>query len=89
MTTWRDHAACRGIPLSQFFSRGSALAKGRRACDGCPVIGECLAEAMSDVDIAEADKSGSGGYRAGLTSEARHDLRKLSRSEASTTYPDQ
>lgn len=76
--TWRDRAACFGIPIEQFFpSHGKRLSPAaKRACAGCPVRQACLAEALDDPDVTEADKRGVGGFRGGMTSKARHSLRQ-------------
>ena len=40
--TWRDRAACLGVPTDLFFpARGDSAAEAKQICADCPVIGEC------------------------------------------------
>lgn len=41
--SWRDQAACAGKPTAWFF--GQDVTRGLEVCRGCPVRGECAAEA--------------------------------------------
>jgi WhiB family transcriptional regulator, redox-sensing transcriptional regulator len=44
--SWRQRAACRGVPVETFFpERGASLEPALRYCRPCPVRAECLAYA--------------------------------------------
>jgi hypothetical protein len=44
--SWRDHAACAGVPTSAFFDRDDLLAAVVTLCDRCPVQPDCLAHGI-------------------------------------------
>ena len=53
VTHWRDHAACLGTDLDLFFPPGTSWEghrdqadQARAICARCPVIAECLADAI-------------------------------------------
>lgn len=67
--TWTTRAACRDMPLSDFYpARGQALEPAKAACAVCPVIPECLAEADATEDQTRAHVF---GFRGGLSVERR------------------
>lgn len=47
--TWRDQAACIGMPESMFFiERGQSDKPAKAVCAGCPVIERCLQFALDN-----------------------------------------
>lgn len=56
LPAWAEHAACRGMPVEQFFpgaGGGDDVAKvsaARKVCSGCPVLEDCLAWAVAHVE---------------------------------------
>lgn len=69
--SWIKQAACRHMPTSWFFPEVSnpVPAQARELCRACPVIDECLADALTQ--IASHDQ----GYRAGMTPQERNRIR--------------
>jgi WhiB family redox-sensing transcriptional regulator len=69
-TSWLELAACRGKPLSWWYS-DSAYTQGvaRLVCRSCPVRGECLAEALALEVNGERY-----GMRGGLSADERRGL---------------
>jgi WhiB family transcriptional regulator, redox-sensing transcriptional regulator len=45
---WVSKASCRFIDPDKFFVRGAAQRKAALFCQHCPVIAECLAEALDN-----------------------------------------
>lgn len=44
---WHDHAACRGHGPDQFFiDPGQSSAAAKALCNHCPVVEQCLADAL-------------------------------------------
>lgn len=48
MTTWRDAAACQGVDPELFFSTAGPNPAAIRICRNCPVIADCLADALDE-----------------------------------------
>jgi WhiB family redox-sensing transcriptional regulator len=56
MRTWRDEAACKGMPADLFFPEGkqgqtiniNVLSRAKVICNSCPVQPECLEHGMSE-----------------------------------------
>jgi WhiB family redox-sensing transcriptional regulator len=50
MSSWREHAACRGIDPNVFYpdTFTGASDEGRTVCQRCPVTAECLAAGMNE-----------------------------------------
>ena len=52
LSHWRDHAACRGMPIDLFIHRlgerqiVKRIKEAKAVCAGCPVRPECLDEAL-------------------------------------------
>lgn len=69
---WRDQAACRRVAVAVFFPvehlRTSGYVEARRICAKCPVVDECLEDALSSKRLE--------GFRGGKTPE---ELRALAR----------
>lgn len=66
--SWRERAACLGAPLTVFFpeqggSNRAMYDEARSYCDRCPVIAECMADAVRTGD--------RDGFRAGATGSSR------------------
>lgn len=71
---WADYAACRTMPKSVFFgNQGSHYVEARRACASCPVRMDCLSEVLPLVYNEDR------GFRGGLTSRERDDMRPMVR----------
>lgn len=74
---WADDAACRTMPKDLFFTDNGGLGYGhevRRACAGCPVRVDCLAECTQlpyGTDLH--------GFRGGFGPKERRTLRALVR----------
>jgi transposase-like protein len=46
--TWRQHAACIGMDVNEFFpDKGEKTLKAKQACAGCPVAQQCTADART------------------------------------------
>lgn len=65
---WRERAACKGVDLTVFFpEQGGAnramYDEARSYCGRCPVISECMADAVRTGD--------RDGFRAGATGSSR------------------
>ena len=44
---WREQAACKGLPVNMFYpERGEDSRDAKTVCDACPVLDDCLADAM-------------------------------------------
>ena len=44
---WRLYATCKGMPHEMFFPRrGEATWRAKQICAGCPVIADCLEDAI-------------------------------------------
>lgn len=72
--SWRDEAACKGVGPEPFFPPGdgvnySMYAEARSYCNVCPVIHECLEDAL-------AMRWRDEGFRAGLTARQRDEMRR-------------
>ena len=71
MNAWRDSAACADIPCEVFFpdtrTTGDPYAEARTICAGCPVVAECLEDALNHEEW---------GMRGGLTPDELHSLRR-------------
>ena len=72
-STWRDDAACKGLDTTLFHpERGANVKRAKQVCQGCSVVGECLAYALVNYE-----KHGIWG---GMSERQRRDLRaKLTR----------
>lgn len=83
--TWRDRAACRGLPVDIFYPSGKdGNGKGMQAhhyaraasvCDSCPVSNECLETSLAE----EAGRPGRlyqevQGYRGGKYAHERIEM---------------
>jgi len=45
---WREHAACIGLDVDDFYATvGASVEPARRICNGCPVRRACLDEAIN------------------------------------------
>ena len=70
---WREQAGCRKVEVTVFFPvehlRSGAYAEARRICAKCPVVEECLEDALASKRLE--------GFRGGKTPE---ELRALARS---------
>jgi WhiB family redox-sensing transcriptional regulator len=76
---WMDAMACRDEDPELFFSESHAAIKLAKAvCAGCPVITECLADAVRR-DLRHGVESGIAG---GLTAAERASAREARVSEA-------
>ena len=74
MSAWIERAACRDMPLSDFYPvRGQAIEPAKAACAACPVTVECLAEADATED---GTRSHVFGFRGGLSVDRRHARRR-------------
>lgn len=82
--SWRDRAACAGLPIETFYPRTSGgrrrkdgtnsyAAEAKKVCADCPVRADCLTYVL-DVE-ASAPRFGVWG---GLTAAERHRLTKAS-----------
>lgn len=70
---WANEANCIGYPLEVFFPHGySTTQQALDACAGCPVIQQCLNEALYE----ERRSYITWGIRGGLTARQRDSLRK-------------
>jgi len=73
---WRDNAACLTADPELFFPNGPAglsldqIERARRICRDCPVIMECLANAL------KLSNSNQFGIAGGLTEKERKEKRK-------------
>jgi WhiB family transcriptional regulator, redox-sensing transcriptional regulator len=68
-TNWRLRAACRYSPPETFHpteKNPDQFAEARALCNSCPVLADCLAEALATRDV--------DGFRAGHTGEERKRL---------------
>jgi hypothetical protein len=66
-TDWRQQAACQGADPNVFFPEaGDPLDHARRLCAMCPVLADCLADAVRLRDVH--------GFRAGRTGDERRAL---------------
>ncbi len=45
---WTPRAACRAAQPDELFVKGAAQHDAKRVCRGCPVLAECLAEALDN-----------------------------------------
>ncbi len=48
VTEWAPLAACRTLEPDALFVRGAAQQQAKQVCIGCPVIAECLADALDN-----------------------------------------
>ncbi|MBO1766148.1 WhiB family transcriptional regulator [Allobranchiibius sp. GilTou38] len=46
--SWAARAACRGGAPDELFARGAAQQSAKLVCQGCPVVAECLADALDN-----------------------------------------
>lgn len=46
--SWAARAACRGGAPDELFARGAAQQSAKAICYGCPVVAECLADALDN-----------------------------------------
>lgn len=72
--SWHDQAACRGANTHLFFPHGHANARALDYCAHCPVIADCLEEAL--LLPVEDDH----GIRGGATTAERRLIRTARRS---------
>lgn len=64
-TAWMDAAACRDVPVDVFFDHDQrGFAQARLMCAGCPVVAECLRDALEE-------PGQQYGFRGGKTQEER------------------
>ena len=47
-THWASRAKCRFTESDELFVDGAAQTRAKRLCDECPVLAECLAEALDN-----------------------------------------
>lgn len=73
---WADQAACRGMSDLFFDSSTEAQDAARRVCRTCPVLGDCLTDALA---IESPDPGNHAGVRAGMTPAALVNLRRKKR----------
>ena len=77
---WRDRAACRvlgpRVADAVFFPQQSYV-RARLVCGGCPVRGECLADALAEE--RSRDSTDLHGMRGGLTPPERGALLRAGR----------
>ncbi|MDQ2851248.1 WhiB family transcriptional regulator [Dermatophilaceae bacterium Sec6.4] len=45
---WAARAACRGGSPDELFAKGAAQQNAKAICHGCPVVAECLADALDN-----------------------------------------
>lgn len=45
---WAPQAACRGVEPDALFVQGAAQQQAKQVCGRCPVIAECLADALDN-----------------------------------------
>lgn len=78
---WRGRGACVGITNPDVFFPAAPefLDPARRLCRGCPVKGECLAEALSRAEV--------DGVWGGTTSAERRSMRAVWREHAGRGRP--
>jgi WhiB family transcriptional regulator, redox-sensing transcriptional regulator len=75
-TSWRLHAACRGLGADLFFpDKGDVEGanQAKQVCVGCPVRHDCLEWGLYDIGYKEA------GIVGGTTPKERSRIRKLRR----------
>lgn len=65
---WVSKALCRSVDPDELFVRGAAQRKAAAICRDCPVMTECLAEAL--------DNEMEWGVWGGMTERQRRKLRK-------------
>lgn len=80
--SWREIAACKGMPISLFFpsipiGMTGIYGQGKEVCNRCPVRPRCLQ--LSEEFIATGDRYGLFG---GLTPTERRHKRARSRKDA-------
>ena len=63
---WIKYAACKGKPISLFFSAGSPKA-AKELCATCPVRPDC----RKDVEVAERRSTWRSGISAGTSAKER------------------
>lgn len=72
--SWREHAACRGMPVADFFP-GRCQQKIQAAldtCARCPVQAECLLACIDEeVHISDTEPK---GIRGGMTARERRQI---------------
>ncbi|MCB0914366.1 MAG: WhiB family transcriptional regulator [Actinobacteria bacterium] len=73
MADWYAHAACRGTDLALWFDH-HRTAECAMICARCPVVEECLDEALA-LEVGETPH----GFRGGLTAVQRRRDRKVLR----------
>lgn len=68
MTKWMHHAACRDQPPDLFhpINQGDHCPEAQRICARCPVIAECLRDALAQRDVF--------GFRGGVSGDARRQM---------------
>lgn len=69
---WASRAACTEVGLDVFYRVGGSdpWRDARRICAGCPVVDECLQEALAQ----EAGERWRHGYRGGMAPTERADV---------------
>lgn len=78
--TWRERAACLGMPDQVFFDdTANQFATARRVCASCPVIAEC--RAMCDAHEGMGRVTGLYGIFAGEDPRQRFNRRKNDRAK--------
>jgi WhiB family redox-sensing transcriptional regulator len=81
---WWNHAACLGMDVDVFFPHSSVgqsymdvVQPVLDVCKGCPVVAECLEDAIRVAD--------QFGIRGGLTADDRRKLRNRTRRKAAAS----
>lgn len=46
--SWAARAACRAGSPDELFAKGAAQQSAKAICQGCPVVAECLADALDN-----------------------------------------
>ena len=73
---WREHAACKGMPISLFFpEKGrNVTTPAKKVCASCPVAAECLEAAIRGREI--------WGVWGGCSEKQRRPMRRVYRKGA-------
>lgn len=71
MKAWMDDAECAQIGTEMFFPvQGENIRIGKRICASCPVVAECLQDALETMAVDDH------GIRGGTTARERVQMRK-------------
>ena len=71
---WWQQAACAGVPTEVFYRAGYTrdhLAEAEAVCNGCPVLGPCLAEELAGSRMTDEWSWEQHGFRGGLSASQR------------------